>query len=84
MKEMIHDIKCIEPFYSEAEEGKKSFELRKNDRNYKVGDILCQWQFVDGQITGKNFCQKVIYLLQDFTGLVEGFCIMGVERTEGI
>ena len=37
---MKHYLKTWPQFYKEVEAGNKTFELRKNDRDYKVGDVL--------------------------------------------
>ena len=35
-----HELKIIEPYYSDMRSGKKNFEIRKNDRDFKVNDRL--------------------------------------------
>ena len=41
----VHHIKLGESFFGEVERGEKTFELRKNDRDYKKGDILEMLEF---------------------------------------
>ena len=36
----VHHLKCCKPFFDDIWEGKKLFELRKNDRNYGIDDEL--------------------------------------------
>jgi hypothetical protein len=36
----IHEIKCWPVFFEHAIKGLKSFEIRINDRDYKVGDMI--------------------------------------------
>lgn len=36
----VHEVKLARMFYDDVKRGKKTFELRKNDRGYKEGDIL--------------------------------------------
>lgn len=36
----LHEIKLLEGFAIEKLQGRKSFEIRKNDRNYQVGDLI--------------------------------------------
>lgn len=33
-----HHIKCEAPYFERTESGQKTFEIRKNDRDYQVGD----------------------------------------------
>lgn len=35
---MIHELKILPEYYEEVKCGNKNFELRKNDRDYKVYD----------------------------------------------
>lgn len=37
---MIHQVKCEHQFFEDVIRGNKLFEIRKNDRNYQVGDYL--------------------------------------------
>lgn len=39
-KKTIHMVKCLSIFYQDVIDGTKCFEVRKNDRNYKVGDAI--------------------------------------------
>lgn len=36
----IHELKILPEYYKAQVEGKKNFEIRKNDRDYKLGDKL--------------------------------------------
>ena len=42
-----HDVKIASSYYEDIISGKKKFELRKNDRGYKVGDSLKMLEFKD-------------------------------------
>ncbi|MCH5195923.1 MAG: DUF3850 domain-containing protein [Oscillospiraceae bacterium] len=43
---MIHAVKCLPPFFVPLSGGSKTFEVRKNDRPYRVGDYLAVNEFV--------------------------------------
>lgn len=43
---MDHNLKCIPEFFSVVCSGLKSFEVRYNDREFKVGDTLCLQEFI--------------------------------------
>ena len=71
---MIHQIKISNQFFDDVQSGKKNFELRKDDREYQVGDTLFMREIADGiQV-------KVIYKLTGYVGLESGYCILGIER----
>ncbi len=74
--QQIHKIRIGTSFFSDAYSNIKSFELRKNDRGYKAGDILEMMEFEDGRYTGRMVRKLVTYMLEDYTGLEDGYCIM--------
>lgn len=37
---MIHELKIESKYFTDILKGIKKFEIRKNDRNYQVGDYL--------------------------------------------
>lgn len=84
---MEHRVKTWPPFFKDALLGKKPFELRINDRDYKVGDILVQEEF-DPELkdyTGMKHRQEIIYVMkaEDLPGqwgLKEGWCILGLKE----
>lgn len=36
----VHALKTLPEFFVKVAAGEKTFEIRKNDRNYQVGDLL--------------------------------------------
>ncbi len=75
----IHQIRLAAMYYDDVASGKKSFELCKNDRGYKVGDTLEMQEFKDGRFIGRIIRAKIVYMLEEYTGLEEGYCILGIE-----
>ena len=78
----IHEIKIAAMCYEDVVSGKKSFELRKNDRGYKQGDKLIMLEFKDGKHAGRIVNADIVYMLEDYTGLAEGYCILGIQVTD--
>lgn len=76
---MTHQIRLGSEFFDDAESGRKDFELRKNDRDYRVGDTLEMMEFKDGRDTGRICRKEVTHILEGFTGLEDGYCIMGCK-----
>jgi|WetSurMetagenome_2_1015567.scaffolds.fasta_scaffold11134_8 hypothetical protein len=85
----VHILKTWPEFFNDAILGIKSFELRKNDRDYQVGDELSLREFIPeipstsdrsrGYFTGHVCRFRVIYVLKDFEfGLEPGYCILGI------
>lgn len=80
---VTHQIKLGSEFFDDSVSGRKDFELRRNDRDYRVGDILEMMEFKDGRNTGRICWKEVTYVLEDFTGLEDGYCIMGCRAIPG-
>jgi hypothetical protein len=79
----IHELKCWPEWFNAVRNGQKTFEYRKNDRDFQKGDILHlrKWRPTtnDYDIVGAECLCKVIYIVTEAPGLPEGYCIMGIE-----
>lgn len=75
----IHDLKLAAIHYDDVAAGRKTFELQKNDRNYKVGDRLCLNEYADGVCTGRYIETDIVYVQKDYSGLKDGYCILGIK-----
>jgi ASC-1-like (ASCH) protein len=53
-----HELKILPEYFEAVRSGEKRFELRKNDRNFKVGDWVGLREFNGGEIYRKNICRK--------------------------
>lgn len=71
-----------EPF-SELLSGRKTFEWRKDDRGFRVGDVLCLREHED-DYTGRSVVARVTYLLKERYGVPEGYCVMALETVKPI
>lgn len=78
VKEVVHELKIASMFFVEVLNKTKRFELRKFDRDFKVGDILKFLEYGNGEYTDRQLITKIIYILSDYTGLTEGYCILGL------
>lgn len=57
---MIHALKTEPHFYEPAKQGLKPFEVRKNDRDFKIGDYLAlnEYDPEKGCYTGRAVLEK--------------------------
>ena len=81
---MTHEIKCLPKYFNALVDGLKNFEVRKNDRDYKVGDSLLirEYDNVKKSYTDYELYAPVTYILKNdegFTGLSEGFVVLGLD-----
>lgn len=77
---MEHELKIYPKYFEDVISGKKKFEIRKNDRKYRVGDILKLKEWDNIKYSGREVRAEVIYLIDDkFAGIQPGYVVMGVE-----
>lgn len=81
-EQKVHELKLAAMYFKDVATGKKSFELRKNDRGFKTGDALRLNEYADGKETGRHIEADIIYMLEDYSGLQEGYCILGIKVTK--
>ncbi|WP_369711599.1 DUF3850 domain-containing protein [Leptotrichia sp. HSP-334] len=76
-----HDLKIERKYFDDVITERKRFEVRKNDRDYQVNDILSLNEYdKDKQIyTGRHISAKVLYILDDNTFLKEGYVVLSIS-----
>ena len=84
MNPFLHNVRIIKTlprFFREVAEGRKRFEWRKNDRNYKVGDylILREYYVDSDKYSGRNIVATVSYILDSGFDLPDGYCVMSIK-----
>lgn len=79
-----HTLKTLPESYDAIYEGLKTWDFRKNDRNYQVGDTLrlLRWSPVSKLYTGEEMCRQVTWMLDGGRfGVPEGYCIMSLSES---
>lgn len=84
-KAIRHELKTIQPFYDDIASGHKTFELRRDDRDFQVGDLLWlrEWSGVRFK---RSMHRRIIYIMRaddqvlpaSVTGLMDGHCLLGL------
>ncbi len=82
---VVHRLKTWPNFFEAVWKGLKPFEVRKNDRDFQVGDTLLLLEWVPkgnvGWVTGREIRTRVTYVLRDPQwGLKDGFVVLGLAR----
>lgn len=80
----VHELKIKRKYCIEIIKGTKKFEIRLNDRDFKVGDILHLKEINDfnGHYTGFDTFVRVEYI-HDGLGLEEGYVCMSISFGRG-
>lgn len=85
----VHDLKCWPPFWDQINTGRKTFEVRQDDRGYRINDLLIlrEWTPPDwlepdtpGELTGR-VCHRVVtsVLVGGQFGLAEGYVALSLQ-----
>ena len=79
---MHHELKILPQWFDAVANGDKAVELRKNDRDYRVGDtlILQEWDADVKTYTGRTVTRLVTHMVLDteFEGLAPGYCALSL------
>lgn len=61
-----HKLKTWPEYFEAILDGTKTFELRKNDRGFQVGDLLVLQEYVPHResYTGRSITKKITYVMQ--------------------
>lgn len=76
----VHELKTIPPFFQHVLDELKTFELRKNDRDFQMGEILLLREYhpVLKEYSGRFVYKHINYILKDFEGISDGYVILGI------
>ena len=77
---MEHDLKILPEYFEPVLDGRKKFEIRKNDREFNVGDTLLLREWYSNEYTGREVRRKVTYVLPTAVGLAKDYVILSIEE----
>jgi hypothetical protein len=80
---MIHQLKIKLEYLTHIEEGKKTFEVRLNDRDYQVGDFI-QFLPTDNQIYNSSSPYFEITYVHHGLGMQPHYVILGIKPKDTI
>ena len=85
---ITHELKVWPRFFADVKNGRKSFEFRVNDRDFRVGDTLYLREYhpESKQYTGQENTKKITYVfnLTDFLKGYDpsGYVILGLAAED--
>jgi hypothetical protein len=79
----VHQLKTIDPYFTSVKNGEKTFEVRKFDRDYQVGDFLdlVHYNPSTNQL-GERISKRITYMLTDQPYVPDGYVILGMVDNE--
>lgn len=79
--EVTHELKIWPEYFEEIRLETKKFEIRKDDRAFRTGDILYLREYLPHtrQYTGREIKARVDYILREYVGLTEGYVAMSIS-----
>jgi ParB family chromosome partitioning protein len=72
-----HYLKIVQPYFKECWDSLKTFEVRKNDRDFQKGDIvyLQEYDAEKNTYSGNKLRCTILYVLREFTSLEKGYVV---------
>lgn len=74
-----HNLKILPQYFDDVVFGNKTFEIRKNDRNFKLKDYLHlrEWDNDIKKYTGREIIKQICYIT-DYQQK-EGYVVLGLR-----
>jgi ASC-1-like (ASCH) protein len=81
---MTHALKTTQPHFDNVKAGKKPFELRKNDRNFKEGDeiILQEYDPESKKYSGQEVKGVITLVMTDERFMRKDMAVLGIKLYE--
>jgi len=79
-EESMHELKILPEYFEAVKNGRKQFEIRKNDRDYKIGDVLHLREWTGENYTGDSYKAEITYIT-DYAQK-DGFVVLGIRGVE--
>ena len=79
----FHSLKTWPEHFELNRTGKKTFEIRKNDRGFEVGDYLAlkEWSPIDRKYSGRVLYYRITCLyLGGQLGIQDDFAVLGLSH----
>lgn len=79
---MNHELKCHPEYFKALNDGDKTCELRKNDRNFSRYDLLKLKEYFPKkeEYSGREIFFIVTDVLENYPGLEKGYCMLSLTR----
>ena len=72
-----HELKIKPEYFRDVVRGIKTFEVRQNDRNFGVGDIITLREFENDKFIGNVVNVEIVYILDDEEYCKHDYVVLG-------
>lgn len=78
----LHILKIETCYFNDILSKRKTFEIRKNDRDYQLGDLIHFVHYNGDEFINSTEVFKITYILKDVSeyGLDKDYCILGIKE----
>ena len=76
---MTHELKIDSKYFELVQDGIKNWEIRKNDRKFKVGDIVRLKEYENDTFTNRELIRRIIGIFNEF-GLEKGYVVLTLKN----
>lgn len=79
---MIHKLKIWPEYFEAVRSGLKTFEIRKNDRGFGIGDTLLLREYNPNteEFTGRSIGRIITYIIEGPPFMAEGIAVLGMVQ----
>lgn len=79
---LTHELKCQQPYFAALRSGKKTFEIRWNDRGFKEGDMLRlrEYDALSDYYSGEECLREITYVTN--WAQRDGFVVLGLRSLD--
>lgn len=85
---MIHELKIHPEHFEAVQDRVKTWEIRRTDRDFAVGDtlLLREWvpELKGGFYTGRSLRASIVHIARNLEayGVFSGFCVLSIRVTD--
>lgn len=76
-----HELKTINPYFQDSYNEDKTFEVRLNDRDFKVNDkiILKEYDPKNNSFSGRKIYAVITYILEKYEAIKENYIVFSYK-----
>jgi hypothetical protein len=77
---VVHELKTWPEYFQPIVDGTKTFDIRKDDRDFRVGDVLKLREYEPDrdEYTGRIVYHEIGFLIKGMWGVPKDVCVMSL------